>query len=329
MARTAILRYAQQQGHTVITASIVDAATAGMCPVHVDKDNVNDSAARATDLAPDWSPAALALLDSVTDAESRAHYQRRAEKKARQEHSTQVEITHVQAFMTIPKTAKQQQDKGLEATSTTYYWRADAAARLARVPKGFMRDTCQQQIEAAAGSVSEITLAMVEQQLQSATAMMSSTSSDQTNKQTQGKCPFGHTAKPADKDSALPWDAAAQARLDKVPSGFMRNLTRQRIEVMARKMKAEEVTIAVMDAKYEEWGEGSAKQAASMPWDAASEAKIARIPDFVRGMVIKEAERCAQTLGQTTVTADILRKASSAWSQEGVFHSESKPDQYQ
>lgn len=143
-----------------------------------------------------------------------------------------------------------------------------------------------------------------------------------------GKCPFGHTASDKDEGADFPWSKDAMARLEKVPDGFMRSLTKQRVETFAKKNGKTEITPEVMDDKYEDWGEGSAKQSMTMEWDETTMARLERIPDFVQGMIILETERCARALGEDKVTREVMKKASSIWEDKGAFHSEGSPNQY-
>jgi hypothetical protein len=66
----------------------------------------------------------------------------------------------------------------------------------------------------------------------------------------------------------------------------------------------------------------------TMSWSDKALEKIERIPDFVRGMVIKEVERCAADLGLDQITPDVMSRASNTWSDTGSFHSEGHPEQY-
>lgn len=263
MVRMAILRFAQERGHTVVTASIVDEATAELCPVHArdamaeivaahDAGELGNTQAAMEDMQ--WTDTATALLQSVAETSVRESIRRRAEKKARRDHQLLVDDEHIRAFLSAQP--------------------------------------------AVAG----------DSPLQAATA---------------GGCPFGHsdrTTLAADAEG-LSWDGAATERLHRVPEGFMRTLTQQRVEAFARQQGESFVTLELLNDKYADWGAGSAKQSASLPWDDLAWQRIQQIPEFVRGMVIKEMENCAQQLGVKSVTPDVLDHARSSWSDSGAFHS--------
>lgn len=123
------------------------------------------------------------------------------------------------------------------------------------------------------------------------------------------------------------WTGEAEQRLTSIPEGYMRQLTRERIESFANRKEASQIDNALIDAKYAEWGEGSAKQSMEMEWEDEALSRIQRIPDFVRGMVIKEVERCAREMGAKRVGLEALNSASNSWEKVGKFHSETDSGQ--
>jgi len=263
MVRMAILRFSQERGHTVVTANIVDEATAELCPAHAraamaeivaahDAGELGNAEAAMENM--EWTDTADKLLQSVTEASVRDSIQRRAEKKARRDHKHIVDDEHISAFLS---------DQG--ATG---------------------HDTATQPV-------------------------------------TVGGCPFGHSAQTelAAEDESLSWDSAATERLQRVPQGFMRSLTQQRVEAFARQKGESHITAELLDEKYTDWGAGSAQQSARLHWDELAWQRVQQIPDFVRGMVIKEMENYAQQLGVKSVTLDVMTHARSSWSDSGVFHS--------
>jgi len=145
MARMAILRYAQENGHTVITERIVEEATARLMPGHAQQAMAEIVAAHDAGKLKSgtagnimrWSDEASALLQTVEDLSLRGNLCMRAEKKARQENSPNVEAEHIAAFLETPQSDSANQP----------HWEAAALARLARVPEGFMRDTSRKRIE--------------------------------------------------------------------------------------------------------------------------------------------------------------------------------------
>src|SRR5574340_383623 len=189
MARMAIMRYAQQHGHTVITQRIVEEATAQLMPSHAEQamgEIVAAYDAGELKRKPEaeevmrWSDEAVALLRSVADLSVRGNLSMRAEKKARQEKSAAVQVQHIRPFLDtespeVPQSSvlSPAQLPGL----SELHWQAAALARLMRVPEGFMRDSCKQRIEdfARQNGQREITLEVAENGLKLARGEMEKT----------------------------------------------------------------------------------------------------------------------------------------------------------
>jgi nucleotide-binding universal stress UspA family protein len=181
MARMAILRYAQERGHTVITKKIVEEATAQLCPGHAKQAMAEIVAAhdagelrRRSNSHPnqergfestDWSKQAKSLLLSVEDLSVRNNLRMRAEKKARADGVSIVMEKHIEEFLGSKGSGVRDQSKETNNTVTTeFYWQTAALARLMRVPEGFMRDAGGRHIEdyARQQGVNEITLEVAE-----------------------------------------------------------------------------------------------------------------------------------------------------------------------
>ncbi|MDO8463919.1 MAG: universal stress protein [Gallionella sp.] len=202
MARMAIMRYAQEHGHTVITQKIVDEATAQLMPNHAEQamgEIVAAYDAGELKRKPDaeetmrWSKEAVALLLTVEDLSVRGNLSMRAEKKARQEKSVEVEAKHIQPFL---DTEEPDGSQPSVPGSPAMHWQAAALARLMRVPEGFMRDRCKQSIEnfARQSGQGAITLEVAENGLKLARGEMEKTMKGQSgadSKPMQGGCPFG------------------------------------------------------------------------------------------------------------------------------------------
>ncbi|HIQ15223.1 MAG TPA: universal stress protein UspA [Leucothrix sp.] len=189
MARAAILRYAQEHGHTVITESIVEEATKQLMPSHAEQAIGNIVEAydagelkRVTSKPMAWSDAATAQLEGLDDS-LRSNLALRAEKKARSEDSFIVEESHILAFL-----------------DTEMHWQAAALARLSRVPDGVMRQTSKERIEAfaKASGYEEITLEIAENGLKMARKAMERMMSEEPKLDTDGNkesiCPFARMA---------------------------------------------------------------------------------------------------------------------------------------
>ncbi len=184
MARMAILRYAQEHGHTVITSALVDEATAELMPGHareameeiVEAHDRGELKGRAHgEMSLRWSDQATRLLLSVKELSLRGNLSLRAEKRARAAGAGEVEAAHIQPFLDDRIPRANYRPGSLEGNTgesggeekkapPPLHWQAAALARLMRVPEGFMRDASRERIEAwaRAHGEAEVTLAVAE-----------------------------------------------------------------------------------------------------------------------------------------------------------------------
>ncbi len=361
MAKIAILRYAQERGHTVITEGIVEEATAQLMPNHAEQamgeivqayDEGRLKRKPGTDEAMRWSDHATRLLLTVKDLSLRGNLSMRAEKKARSAGANTVEAEHIQAFLTRDvETASFNPgtlSAGLpvvgyrepEVTPTTASpsqeprWQAAALARLMRVPEGFMRDSSRQRIEAYAHAqgLETITLDIAEAGLAEARKAMEATMKPQTvasesTAESKGACPFARMVKPGidtdtgEKNKAhRPWNPDAEAMLKGVPPGFCRDMTRRAAESIAHQQGIEQIDAPFIGQVMETFKAGSQAAEETMPWEPEARERIARAPDMVRGMLIREIEGSCQREGLSTVNGQAVDAVKQAWADRGVFH---------
>lgn len=198
MARLAILRFAQERGHTVITQKIVAEATAQLMPAHAEGAMQEIVAAHdagalrgASEQVLRWAPEASARLRGIEDLAVRGNVCLRAEKKARQDKSLTVEISHLEPFL---DGAQGEFDAAVKAQPPALNWHAAALARLMRVPEGFMREGCKQKIEdfARKHGHAEVSLEIAEQGIQHARELMEQKMREggSNSAGASGKCPF-------------------------------------------------------------------------------------------------------------------------------------------
>ncbi len=249
MARMAIIRYAQERGHTVITTSIVEEATAELMP-----GGARQAMEELVDAADEGR-----LRPAARDPEPLA-------------------------------------------------WSDDALARLERVPEGFMRDASRERVlgRARREGRREITLEVVEAGLAEARGAMAGEMGGD-----------GQGTEPAPR---LPWSKAAEALLENVPEGFVRDLTAQRIEAHARSGGRERVTEELMREKLASWQERSEEVTRELDWEEQAAALIAKAPPVVHGMLVREIEAAALRAGLERVTAELVRETRRSWQETGVFH---------
>ena len=152
MVRLAILRLAQESGHTVITSELIEEATGRFCPA-------SGGRVETADAMP-WSAEAERLLASVGDPSVNTSVRLRAEKRAHRSGSTEVTKDHVEPFLA-------------ETAAPAVAWKAEALARLARVPE-MVRGSVRRRAEAHAqeSGAAEVTLATIEGAIEEGCAIM-------------------------------------------------------------------------------------------------------------------------------------------------------------
>jgi len=251
MARAAILRYAQTEGHTVITASIVNEATKNMCPAGMKNlDDLVDAAtsakqAKKAKAVPgafnmDWSGEADELLQQVEDTTLRHNTKMRAEKRALSEKSTLVEIDHILPFVVNPDLKKEAKvpkcpfagmgssDKAKEEINLP--WQSDALERLQQIPEGTSRSMTQKATNAIAQQqgIKEIDLEFLEQILSIFTSG--------SNKVTK----------------TLAWHKDAESAIAKAPPMVQGMLVKE-IEAYAKRENMSEVDRQTVDKVKNKW----------------------------------------------------------------------------
>ncbi|NOZ37866.1 MAG: universal stress protein [Gammaproteobacteria bacterium] len=249
MARMAILRYAQQQGHTVITASIVDEATSNLCPAGMKDKSTKVEKQAFSNMQ--WSTGAAALLNSVNDETLRDNTRRRAEKKAKLSSSKTVEKEHVLPFVVTPEIKQQQQSKS--------------------------------------------------------------------------KCPFAQMGKSQQANNIeLPWTDAALKRLNKIPVGTSREMTKKAADTIGAQQGLKQITDDFLESLLGIFSKSSDKVTQTMPWDKDALAGINKAPPMVQGMLIKEIEGHAQRKQLDCIDLSTVEQVKSQWNMGNSFHLDPK-----
>ncbi len=346
MARMAILRYAQERGHTVVTERIVEEATASLMPGHaqaamaeiVAADAAGELGRRRRDDELGWSSEAQILLQSVADPSLRGNLAMRAEKKARVAGANLVEREHLESFVRVAEEGNDQE--------AAPHWQAPALARLMRVPEGFMRDASRQRIEdyARDRGLAEVSLEVAEQALAAARVVMQEALqkgevSGETAAPRLSKCPFANpdapnpdarfastqpvdaSATPATEAAApLAWTEDAEALLDQVPEGFCRDMMRRAAQTIATRSAAARIDVGFVEQVKKVFAAGADGVEETLPWSDEARARIARAPEMVRGMLVKEIEGWATRNHLARVDPAAVEAVKAEWQQGGVFH---------
>jgi nucleotide-binding universal stress UspA family protein len=135
---------------------------------------------------------------------------------------------------------------------------------------------------------------------------------------------YGHPLSEKTVEYQFEWTPEAEARLTEIPE-FCREMTRWRVEWTAvKKELGFVITPAIMDTKFEMWGEVSTeimeRGDSKLEWDHDAMARLERIPDFVKGQVIQSVEGNAKDWEITRVTNEILDRVIDKWIETGDFH---------
>lgn len=353
MAKMAILRYAQERGHTVITEDIVEEATSQLMPGHAEQamEEIVDAYDRGElERKPDaeqamrWHEEATRLLLTVKDLSLRGNLSMRAEKKARADGVRQVSAEHIAPFIDA-SVATAEFNPGAAAASLPGAaapadteeapvepdWQAAALARLMRVPAGFMRDSAKQRIEdyARKQGLAEVSLQTAEQGLAEARKAMADAMHDgpgmpgAATQDGQSACPVAGPSRaetPPAPASGVTWTAGARDMLQGVPVGFCREMTVNAAESIAAKSGVERVDEAFVSQVLDTIKNGSQAVEQGMPWDADASARLARVPEFVRGMLVREIEAWAGRNSRGEVDLAAVDAVKAQWQERGVFH---------
>jgi len=264
MARAAILRYAQTEGHTVITASIVHEATKNMCPAGMrNLDDLVDAATeakQATKSKPvagafnmQWSAKADKMLQQVSDTTLRHNTKMRAEKRALTEKSALVEEEHILPFVINPEVKNKTTDKNKDNTTSkcpfssmgerptgqediNRPWTDNALNRLKQIPVGTSRDMTKKATNAIAQqqNINEINLEFLEQIL----SIFSSGSKEAATN-------IGQT---------LPWSEEAKASIAKAPQ-MVQGMLAKEIEGFAKCEGLNKVTLETAEKAKKQWAD--------------------------------------------------------------------------
>ena len=121
-------------------------------------------------------------------------------------------------------------------------------------------------------------------------------------------------------EESMAWTPEAEARLGQVPEGEVREMTRQRVEVLARRLGLSTVTAELVEDKYQQWEKKSPESGGELAWTEEARQRMERVPAFVQGMVVKAIETYAIKQGATEVTSEMVDEAKGFWGETGRFH---------
>jgi len=259
IARTAVLRYAIEKGHSVVSSSVIDEVMAIFMP--------QKTAAVAQGIAEQVALQAIQLEGRTIYICEVCGYVAKGSEPVQ----CPVCSSAGNCFVRIdPATAEAMvaAEGGSEAEETfdgmKLKWTLEARDELKRVTVAYMRRRAKARIEKSARvrKLSTITrdfvLPIVGETLQEAQAIGATPARGKTNGQHEGPALPVTTAaveQPVAEATVqlgeLTWTADAIARLNRVPEGFMRDITRTKIEDYAREHRHSLLTLEVAEAGIE------------------------------------------------------------------------------
>jgi nucleotide-binding universal stress UspA family protein len=254
VARAAVLRYATEQGHTVVTSSVIDEAMALFMP--------GRGPARLRAVALGVATAAIRAggAGSTTVCDGCGY----AAKGPKPAVKCPVCGAGPERFRVIDEAALEAAAVGQGGAEVeeplpgiTVRWAAEAREALGRIPDAALRRLAQDRIEkhARARRLPVITLEAALPLIEETTGRESLDPARQLAvgrvTSTRPAPETGPLAAGAETAAApaVAWTAEAEARLGRVPAGFMREMTQQEIEKAARAAGVAEIDLA----RCEEW----------------------------------------------------------------------------
>ncbi len=297
-----------------------------------------------------WEKSAIDALNKIKDKVLRRQIKTKLEKMALTQRLSAISLEMVEGY------TKPYSEILYSIAESGLTWSDDAIKRMERIPEGFMRKVSKKTIEeyAKENGITEITLEVTESGLGKARKKM--VESVQSNKRSLPEttvsgsfecnmcgyiedgskpdqcpaCQVGKFTKLTEEERKkatktatmiLEWDQEALKRIEEVPAGFIRTMTRCRTEQWARRKSHKRVTMEVIEEKYASWKEGSTGLESELEWSEEAKLRINKIPQFIRPMVIKEIEKKAKSLDKTFVDSDILKIVIEGWHKNfGSFH---------
>ncbi len=238
IARTAVLRFALERGHSVITSSVIDQVMAIFMP-----NRTAEVAGRA----------ALELaIETIRSADVPAFLCEVCGHVAREVKPVQCAVCRSgqEKFQTIDKAVVEalagqegalEEEEAFDGVRLT--WTDEAKRLLRTVPSGYERRRAKARMEKSARVrrldtiTSELAAAVIEEDAEDrrVTAMV--------------RAPAAAPA--ARPDDPFVWTEEAAARLQRVPAGFMRDITRSRIEAVARERGTTRIDLELAEAGIE------------------------------------------------------------------------------
>jgi len=125
-------------------------------------------------------------------------------------------------------------------------------------------------------------------------------------------------------DSELTWTDAALDRLNKIPVGTSREMTKKAANAIGAQQGLKQVTDDFLENLLGIFSKGSNKITQTMPWDKDALAGIEKAPPMVQGMLIREIEGYAQRQQLTSINLATVQQVKGKWNMGNSFHLDPK-----
>jgi hypothetical protein len=238
IARTAVLRFALERGHSVVTSSVIDQ----VMDIFMPKRTAEAAERAALELA----------VERIRMADMAAYLCEVCGHVAREVRPVQCPVCRSgsERFQTIDKTvvdALAGHEGALEAEEAfdgvTLTWTEEAKKLLRTVPSGYERRRAKARIEKSA-------------RIRRLDAITKELAGAVINEDAEAKslAPLVRSAATEASivaSATIAWTEQAVARLNRVPAGFMRDITKSRIEAVAKERGAAQIDLELAEAGIE------------------------------------------------------------------------------
>jgi nucleotide-binding universal stress UspA family protein len=238
IARTAVLRFALERGHSVVTSSVIDQ----VMDIFMPKRTAEAAERAALELA----------VERIRAADMAAYLCEVCGHVAREVRPVQCPVCRSgsERFQTIDRTVVEalagqegalEEEEAFDGVRLT--WTEEAKRLLREVPSGYERRRAKARIEKSArirrldAITKDLAAAVIDEDAEAKRII-----SPVRSVATEASIPEGAT---------LAWTEQAVARLNRVPAGFMRDITKSRIEAVAKERGAERIDLELVEAGIE------------------------------------------------------------------------------
>ena len=246
IARTAVLRWCTERGHSVVSSGDVDVALEELMPFQRTMRRIRETAALL-------ESAEQAMRDEAPAEEARAVC-RTCGYAARSDApqccpvcgADAAQFERIDAEM-LHRAAEAEGDAASIAfDGRKLGWTVEARRLLQQLPAGYLRRRVKAIVEKNARSkrLPAITVEMAAPYIEPELAALDERAGPH-------RAPLeieGHTGPHAEQRRHLPWDPGAEERVERLPAGYLRNLALEQIERLALALQAPRVTVLHVEA---------------------------------------------------------------------------------